>query len=148
MWSDGAPCLPESRGKLFDGCYSEDVLKEHPELRPFDRKKRPPEKDKKIFGDRPPIDMSDKLPMRGSELREALKKEGIEVHVTTVEEGWDKQFSSKEEAYADLINLADDPSLVDMEQFRKNVDNFLTEKDGGYYFFLPTSSDVSWFKTR
>lgn len=153
MWSDGAPCLPESRGKLFEGCYSEEVLNEHPELRPFDRSRKPPEKEKDgkgnpLFGERPPIDMSDKLPMRGPALREMLEKEGIELHVTTVKEGWDKQFSSKEEAYEDLINLAEDPSLVDMEQFKKNVDKFLTEKDEGYYFFLPTSSDVSWFKTR
>ncbi|MDO5135226.1 MAG: methyltransferase domain-containing protein [Eubacteriales bacterium] len=69
MWSDGAPCLPESKSRLFAGCYSEDVYREHPEL-------------------------------------------------------------------------------VNEERFRKNVDAFLTEKEGGFYFFLPTSSDVSWFQTR
>ena len=63
-------------------------------------------------------------------------------------EGWDKQFESKEAAYDDLINLTEYPECVNMNQFKKNVDSFLMEKDGGYYFFLPTSSDISWFKTR
>lgn len=152
MWSNGAPCLPQSKGRLFKDCYSEEAMEAHPELKPFDRDKRPgspkPGEKTPLFGGRGPIDMSDKLPMSGPALKEVLAKEGIEVHVTTVKEGWDKQFSSREEAYADLINLSEYPELVNMEQFKKNVDEFLTENESGVYFFLPTSSDVSWFKTR
>ena len=137
MWSDGAPCLPESRGKLFVDCYSEEAMEAHEDLRPF---KRP-------SGPRPPMD-PDKLPMSGPALKEVLAKQGIEVHVTRVDEGWDKLFASKEEAYSDLINLSRYPELVNMEQFRANVDKYLTETAGGWRFFLPTSSDVAWFKTR
>ncbi|MBR3391421.1 MAG: methyltransferase domain-containing protein [Firmicutes bacterium] len=137
MWSDGAPCLPESRGKLFVDCYSEEAMEANPDLRPF---RRP-------AGPRPPQD-PDKLPMSGPALKEVLAKQGIEVHVTKVDEGWDKLFASKEEAYSDLINLSRYPELVDMERFRANVDKYLTRTDEGWRFFLPTSSDVAWFKTR
>ena len=47
-----------------------------------------------------------------------------------------------------LIQLSKYPELVNPDVFRKNVDAFLTEKDGGWYFFLPTSTDVTWFRTR
>ena len=137
MWSDGAPCLPESRGKLFTDCYSKEAMEEHPDLRPFRR----PE------GFPPPMD-PDKLPMSGPALKEVLAKQGIEVHVTRVDEGWEKIFASKEEAYEDLINLSRYPELVNMEKFRENIDRYLTQTDEGFRFFLPTSSDVSWFKTR
>lgn len=90
----------------------------------------------------------DKLPMSGPALKEVLAKQGIEVHVTRVDEGWDKLFASKEEAYEDLINLSRYPELVNQEQFRANVDKYLTRTEEGWQFFLPTSSDVSWFKTR
>ena len=139
MWSDGAPCLPESRGKLFIDCYSEEAMTAHPELRPFERRPMPP------F---PPEEQGDRLPMFGPALKEVLAKQGIEVHVTTVKEGWDKLFASKEEAYEDLLNLSRYPELVDMEKFQSNVDKHLTKTDDGWQFFLPTSSDVSWFKTR
>ena len=137
MWSDGAPCLPQSRNKLFVDCYSEEAMAAHEDLRPF---KRP-------AGPRPPMD-PDKLPMSGPALKEVLAKQGIEVHVTKVDEGWDKLFASKEEAYEDLINLSRYPELVNQEQFRANVDKYLTQTAEGWQFFLPTSSDVSWFKTR
>ena len=111
----------------------------HPELRPFERRPMPP------F---PPEEQGDRLPMFGPALKEVLAKQGIEVHVTTVKEGWDKLFASKEEAYEDLLNLSRYPELVDMEKFQSNVDKHLTKTDDGWQFFLPTSSDVSWFKTR
>ena len=152
MWSDGAPCLPESRNKLFIGCYSQEAQEAHPELRPFQRRPhgpRPGEKnDGKLFGGRGPVDMTGKLPMESKELQAALKKEGVEFHTTTVEEGWDRFFSTKQEAYDWLIQLSKFPELVDQTRFRANVDAFLTEQDGGWYFFLPTSTDVTWFKTR
>ncbi|MBR4232841.1 MAG: methyltransferase domain-containing protein [Oscillospiraceae bacterium] len=137
MWSDGAPCLPESRGKLFTGCYSKEAMDAHPVLRPF---KRPD-------GPRPHLEPG-KLPMSGPELKKVLAQQGIEVHVTRVDEGWDKLFASKEEAYTDLINLSRYPELVNIDRFRANVDAHLTQTEEGWQFFLPTSSDVAWFKTR
>lgn len=154
MWSKGAPNLPASRAKLFKDCYSEAAMEKYPDLRPC-RMGPPPgakpegKKDNgMLFGGRGPVEMGDKLPMAGPELKEALAKRGIEVHVSTIDEGWDKLFATKEEAYEDLINLTRHPDAVDMEQFKKNVDSFLTEREDGFYFYLPTQTDVAWFKTR
>jgi len=139
MWSDGAPCLPESRSKLFVDCYSEEAMEKYPKLRPFNRIPMPK---------KPETSPDGKLPMGGYALREALSSKGIDVHITTVEEGWDRQFDTKEAAYEWLIQLSRYPELVNQEKFRENVDKFLTENESGFYFFLPTSSDVSYFKTR
>ncbi len=138
IWAEGAPNLPTSRGKLFVDCYSEQAMEQYPELRPFG--KRPPAK-------MPPMP-ADSLPFRGSELKAKMDEMGIECHTTTVEEGWDRLFATKQDAYDWLIQLSRHPELVDMDRFRQNVDSFLTEKEDGWYFFLPTASDVTWFKTR
>ena len=139
IWADGAPCLPESRAKVFVGCYSEEAMERYPELRPFDRKGRPPMR----MPHKP-----DALPMGGPGLIKALADRGIEGHITTVDEGWNRLFATKQEAYDWLIQLSRHPELVDMERFRANVDSFLTPRDGGFEFFLPTQSDVTWFATR
>ena len=139
MWSDGAPCLPESRSKVFAGCYSEEDMERCPELRPFDRQNRPP-----MRMPRNP----DVLPMGGPALIQALKDHGIEAHVTTVDEGWERCFATKEEAYSWLIQLSRHPELVNRERFKANVDSFLTPCREGFQFFLPTQSDVIWFPTR
>ncbi len=153
IWAQDAPNLPESRGKLFKDCFSEEVMQKYPELRPMDRRRMPPPPGKGfnkgvLFGGKGPVDMSDKLPMAGPGLIAELRKNSIEPTVTTIDEGWDKVFSTREEAYDELIALTKHPELVDMEQYRKNVDSFLTPCDGGLLFFLPTQTDVTWFKTR
>ncbi len=153
IWAQGAPNLPESRGKLFKDCFSAEALQKYPELRPIDRRRMPPPPGKgmrsgALFGGKGPVDMSDKLPMAGPVLAAELRENGIEPTVTTIDEGWDKVFSTREEAYEDLIALTRHPELVDMEQYKKNVDSFLTPCDGGFLFFLPTQTDVTWFKTR
>jgi molybdate/tungstate transport system substrate-binding protein len=153
MWAQGAPNLPESRGKLFKDCFSAEVLKKYPELRPIDRRRMPPPPGRgmsngSLFGGKGPVDMNEKLPMSGPGLVAELKKNGIEPTVATIDEGWDKVFSTREEAYDDLIALTRHPELVDMERYRKNVDSFLTACDGGFLFFLPTRTDITWFKTR
>ena len=153
IWAQGAPNLPESRGKLFKECFSEEAMQKYPELRPMDRRRMPPPQRKGVrngmmFGGKGPVDMRDKLPMGGSVLVDELRKNGIEPTITTIDEGWDRVFSTKEEAYDDLIALTKHPELIDMGQYRKNVDSFLTPCDGGFLFFLPTRTDVTWFKTR
>lgn len=148
MWAKGAPNLPASRGRLFENCFSEEDMAKVPGLRPMG----PPPGAKpgeKPMGPPPGFgDMEGKLPMGSEGLKAALAKEGIEVHVTTIDEGWDKVFATKEEAYEDLLTLTEHADLVNMEQFKKNVDQFLTPCDEGFYFLLPTQTDVSWFKTR
>ena len=137
IWAEGAPNLPTSRGKLFVDCYSEEAMEQYPDLRPRQKPAGPP-----------PVMDDGRLPFRASELKAKMDEMGVECHTTTVSEGWDKQFATKEEAYDWLIQLSRHPEAVNMEKFRQNVDSFLTEKDGGWYFFLPTDSDVTWFKTR
>lgn len=150
IWSDGAPCLPESRSKLFVGCYSEEDMERHPELRPFQRQAGPPDgrNDGRMFGGRGPVSMEDKLPMGGPALVRALRDRGITAHMTAVDEGWDRLFAGREEAYAWLLQLSRYPELVNLKRFRQNVDSFLTPCEGGFRFFLPTRSDVTWFPTR
>lgn len=143
IWAEGAPNLPESRGKLFTGCYSEEAMEKYPELRPMQRPKGP----RPGMNKQPPV-MDGKLPYGAAGIRAKMQELGVECHTTTVEEGWDKLFSTKQDAYDWLIQLSRHPELVDMDRFRQNVDSFLTEKEDGWYFFLPTASDVTWFKTR
>lgn len=151
IWAEGAPNLPESRQKLFAGCYDAEAQEAHPELKPFKRPKSrsPREKDDgRLYGGKGAIDESDRLPMGGKPLWNALEQAGVEYTVTTVEEGWDKVFASKQEAYGHLIQLSRYPQLVDRKKFEENVDSFLTENEEGYLFFLPTASDVTCFKVR
>ncbi len=151
LWAEGAPNLPESRQKLFEGCYSPEALEAYPELKPFRRPQGAPPNpaaNGALFGGRGAIDMADKLPMGGRALWDALERAGVEYTVKTIDEGWDRQFSTRQEAYDALLPLSRHPELVDMEQFRKNVDSFLTENEQGFYFFLPTSTDVTVYKVR
>ena len=145
MWAEGAPNLPMSRAKLFVDCYSVEAMEQYPELRPL---RFPPKM--AAMGLQAPtvVDKDTKLPMGGNGLAKSLKSLGVEVHETTIEEGWDRLFKTKQEAYEWLIELSRHPELVNMEQFKKNVDSFLTEQEDGYYFFLPTQTVITWFKTR
>lgn len=146
MWSKGAPNLPISRGKLFVDCYSEESMEKYPELVPFER--RMAENGKRQGpppGFRP---MKEGMIPMGPNLYDFLKEKGIDAHVTRVEEGWDRLFASREEAYEWLLPLSRHPEEVIMEQFKKNVDLYLTETDKGFEFLLPTASDVTWFPTR
>lgn len=137
MWAKGAPNLPMSRGKLFAGCYSEEDLEKYPELKPFGGRPMPKKGDQGFRGG-----------LLLGDLDRELEERGIETHTTTIDEGWDKWYATKEEAYDDLVALSRHPECVEPVQFRKNVDQFLTEKDGGWYFFLPTQTDITWFETR
>lgn len=136
MWAKGAANLPESRQKLFVGCYSEQDLEKHPELGRWE-KKRPSQGSEK----------PNRMP-GGPSIWETIKENSLEAQVTTVEECWEKQFQSKQEAYDWLIQLSRYPELVNMEQFQKNVDHYLTQDADGWYFALPTASDVTCFQTR
>lgn len=151
MWTPGAPNLPTSKNKLFAGCYSEEALNLHPELRPMEMRGRFPENrknDGKLFGGLGPVEMENKLPMFTPALEAKLKELNVEFKTVSVSEGWNKDFVSKQEAYTWLIRLSSYPELVNPERFHANVDSFLTEIPGGLRFFLPTSSDVTVYKTR
>ncbi|MBR5490027.1 MAG: methyltransferase domain-containing protein [Oscillospiraceae bacterium] len=144
IWADGAPCLPESRNKLFVDCYNAEALEKHPELKPMNRPKMPP---MAADAGSPVVTADTPLPA-GRRLKGALTPLGIDVNVTTIDEGWDRLFKTRQDAYDWLIQLSRYPELVNVKKFRENVDSFLTETAEGFYFFLPTSSDITYFKTR
>lgn len=144
IWADGAPCLPESRNKLFVDCYSPEALAEHPELKPMQRPMAPPRAPETTV----PVVTADTPLPAGRRLKPALAQLGIDVSVTTIDEGWDRLFATRQDAYDWLVQLSRHPELVDQKKFRENVDSFLTETENGFYFFLPTASDITWFKTR
>ncbi len=146
IWAEGAPNLPESRGKLFKDCYIEEDMEKFPELRPIKRPQLRIEDKLKNSGKK--FTIYDKLPFDAATIRKAMDDIGAQCKTTTVNEGWDRLFETKQDAYDWLIKLSRHPELVNMEKFYKNVDSFLTKTDNGWYFFLPTASDVTWFKTR
>jgi len=146
VWAKGAPGLPQSSGKLFHGCYSQDDMERYPQLRP-PRTLSFPEPGSDEGKSREEL-LTEPLPYGGAAIKERMDALHVECHVTTVEEGWDRLFQTKEEAYDWLIQLSGHPELVDAERFHQNVDSCLTKREDGWYFFLPTASDVVWFQTR
>ena len=154
MWSKGAPSIPMTRQRLFEGWYSDADMEKYPELKPFDQRGPRPEPqngekvDGRIFGRRDPIDMKEKLPMGGEALFEKLDKLGVEYTVKTVGEGWDKYYDTMEEAYEDLAQMSRHPECLIMDRFRANVDSYTCRTEKGYLFHLPTCSDVIIVKTR
>ena len=153
MWSKGAPSIPDTRSKLFEGCYSEESMEKYPDLRPFERRGPRPdmmkgkEQDGKLFG-REKVDFSGKLPMGGEPLCKALDELGVEYCVKTIGEGWDKYYDTMEEAYEDLAQMSHHPECLIMERFKANVDSYTMKTEKGYLFHLPTCSDVVIIKTR
>lgn len=71
---------------------------------------------------------------------------GYEPNVKIVEDGFTKDFATKEEAYADLITLRKvDEDRQDI--FRRNLDPYLTPNAaGGYTFFIETRTCVMWWE--
>jgi hypothetical protein len=70
---------------------------------------------------------------------------GYEPNVAIVEDGFTRNYASKENAYEDIITLG----KVDADKagvYRKNLDNYLTENDtGGVTFFMETRTCVIWW---
>ena len=72
---------------------------------------------------------------------------GYEPNVRIVEDGFRKDYASKEEAEADIITLGKvDEDKTDI--FRKNLDPFLTPNSGGVTFFMETRTCVIWWLIR
>lgn len=70
---------------------------------------------------------------------------GYEPSVHIVDDGFTREYASREEAYSDLSTLGTfDLDKIDV--FERNVDRFLTENAaGGYTFLLETRSAVIWW---
>lgn len=122
IWSSGCPSIPLIVGKLFEGLEEK-------------RQGPPMQKDRRL----------------GNNLwYNRIYDMGYNPNLNIVEDGFTKNYASRQEAYADLARLK--PELADMgdEQqqiFRNNTDRFLTEnQDGSITFLSPTKSIVLWWK--
>jgi precorrin-6B methylase 2 len=71
---------------------------------------------------------------------------GYEPNIKVVEDGFTKNYTSKEEAYADIITLG----KVDEDKmgiFRNNLDKYLTNNErGDITFFMETRTCVMWWE--
>jgi len=72
---------------------------------------------------------------------------GFEPNVKVVEDGFTKDYASKEEAYEDIIALGKvDEDKIDI--YRRNLDKYLTKNHkGGITFFIETRTCVIWWET-
>lgn len=73
---------------------------------------------------------------------------GYEPNIRVVEDGFTKDFASKEEAYDDIISLGKvDEDKMDI--YKKNLDNYLTRNNkGGVTFFIETRTCVIWWENN
>ncbi|OPY05962.1 MAG: Mg-protoporphyrin IX methyl transferase [Syntrophus sp. PtaB.Bin001] len=71
---------------------------------------------------------------------------GYEPNVKVVEDGFVKDYATKEEAYEDIVTLGKvDEDKTDI--FRSNLDRYLTKNDkGGFTFFIETRTCVIWWE--
>jgi SAM-dependent methyltransferase len=77
---------------------------------------------------------------------------GYEPNVRILDDGWERIFSNREEAYAELFKLAPGngpfkDKVINEEVFRKNADKFLEDDvDGSVRYFAATKSFVIWWE--
>jgi hypothetical protein len=66
--------------------------------------------------------------------------------VKIVEDGFEKTFRNREEAYEDIRQLDPKMSESKFDVFKENLEPFLTDnEDGSVYFLAPTKSIIFWF---
>lgn len=71
---------------------------------------------------------------------------GANPSVVVVDDGFERHYETREEAYKDLLFMADVPAEK-MERFKENIDANLTEKkEGGFHLLRKTKSYVMWWK--
>jgi hypothetical protein len=74
---------------------------------------------------------------------------GYEPNVRIVDDGFERVFKNRDEAYAELLKLDRDPKDVDMNIFKSNVDKYLKDqKNGTVYFLAKTKTMVLWFEPK
>nr|WP_319539882.1 class I SAM-dependent methyltransferase [uncultured Methanospirillum sp.] len=73
---------------------------------------------------------------------------GYEPNINIVQDGFERYYPSKEDAYSDLQHLIGDPEELNLDVFKENVDQFLTySSEKGYRFFFETRTFVLWWET-
>lgn len=135
-WYKNAPRI--ARNLLFQGCYSENSMEQYPDLRPFDQT---------LYRDNSTQSLGQKSE-RDMRLKQQLKDAGIPVETRILEEGWHLERKDKEEIIDYLIQLSMHPELVDRTVFCGNVGKYLTKREDGWSFYMPTWSKVEYFATR
>lgn len=73
---------------------------------------------------------------------------GLDPNVVIVEDGFERDYESKEQAYEDLRFVGDIQEKYE-EQYRRNVDKYLTAKqDGGFKLLRKTKTFVMWWEPK
>lgn len=125
IWSHGCPSIPMIVGELFRGI------------------------DK---GKRPGPHFSRDRRLGNNLLYNRIYDMGYNPNLNVVEDGFTKDYESRQAAYEDLIRLKPDTSGMGEDAiniFKENTDKFLTElEDGRVRFLAPTKSIVVWFKPQ
>lgn len=122
IWSHGYPSIPEVTGKLFEGAEDENKK----EFRP-----RFPKRDRR-FGN--------------NILYNKVYDMGYEPNLRIVNDGFKKEYDTKDAAYDDLKKLGKNLDENKIDIFKKNVDKYLTQNsDGTFTFESKTKSLVMWW---
>jgi len=124
IWSHGFPNIPVISGYLFEGTEGPDERPRH--FHPMHGRDRR---------------------LGNNLLYNRVYDLGFNPNLKIVDDGFTKDFASREEAYDDLRRLR--PSLADdkIPVFKANVDKFLTENlDGTVTYLCKTKTVVLWWK--
>ena len=119
IWANG-PSIPELTAKIFEGTSKDPITHPHPES---DRR------------------------VGYNVFWNMIYDLGYEPNISILPDGFKAFYSTREEAYQDLKMLG----RVDedrMEVYKANVDRYMTEKKGGFEFFLETRSCIIWWETH
>lgn len=126
IWANGAPPIPAIIGRLFKGTHEDE-----------DHHHRPPG----------PGGMDRRF--GNNVFYNLIYDHGYDPNVKIVEDGFEKTFASREDAYADLRQLDPKMSESKIDVFKENLEPFLTDnEDGSVYFLAPTKSIIYWFSPK
>ncbi|MDR2610185.1 MAG: class I SAM-dependent methyltransferase [Clostridiales Family XIII bacterium] len=124
IWANDSPSIPQVVGALFEG------TREHG-APPFHF----PQQDRRLGN---------------NILYNRVYDMGFDPNVRIIDDGWERVFASREEAYAELLKLGKHGIDEGREAvFRANCDAFLTDQpDGAVKYFAPTKSMVIWWNVE
>jgi SAM-dependent methyltransferase len=123
IWANDSPSIPQITGALFEGTREGGPKFPHMKL------------DRRI----------------GNNLLYNIAYDmGFNPNVRIIDDGWEREFATREEAYTELLKLGRDGIDEDkVDVFRANCDKFLTKlPGGGVRYFAPTKSMVIWWKVN
>ncbi len=131
-WEKNPPRI--IRNLLFDGCFSEQAMKEYPELRHFDESAYTGQNETKRLKEQ-----------RDQNLRDELKAENIEIRKEILKEGLIYRALEREDMVSKIKRLSPHPELVDPDKLEENIRQYVEKEGDGWKFYLPTWSRIEWF---